>query len=73
MEKQTYYLILAAILFALVPFVPQMLRVRVAMLRWLRWNWLADRHERHIGGLTMAARIILLALAAYLVYLAFTN
>ncbi len=73
MEKQTYYLIVAAILFVLIPLVPQMMRLRISVLRWLRWTWLADRHERHIEGLVTAVRIILLALAVYLVVLAFSE
>jgi hypothetical protein len=73
MDKQSYYLIIAAILFVLIPLVPHMLRLRIKVLRWLHWNWLADRHERHLGGLVTAVRIIFLAIAVYLVWLAFNN
>jgi hypothetical protein len=43
-----------------------MVVLRVKVLRWLSWNRLADWHERHIRGITLSVRIILIVIAAVL-------
>ena len=73
MTKQAYYLIVAAILLVLIPLVPQLLRIRIALLRKIRWTWLADLNERNFGGFVIASRIIMLVIAAVLAVLVFSN
>ena len=73
MAKESYYLIVAAVLLALIAFVPQLLRFRISILRKFRWTWLADLHERNFIGFVMAVRIIILAIAVVLVVLAFSR
>jgi hypothetical protein len=70
MEKNLYYAIIAAILIILIPIVPKMVRVRIAVLRWLRWNWLAELHERGFNPIVITVRIFMLAIATYLFVLA---
>ena len=70
MTKQMYFLILAAVMLVLIPIVPNMLRLRVAIFRKFHWTWLADLHERNMGAFVMAVRIILLAMAVLLVVIA---
>ena len=63
MPEQVLFFIAAAVFLALIPLAPSMMRLRIAVLRWLHWNWLAQLHERPFGGFSLAARI-LLAVAA---------
>ena len=70
MTRSTYFLILAVIMLALVPIAPSLLRLRIALLRKIRWRWLADLHERHFDGFVIAVRTILITLAALLIVLA---
>lgn len=67
MTQDTGLIIVALILFLLVPIVPKMVHLRVKVLRWFRLNWLADWHERNIRVLTPVVRTILIVLAIYLV------
>lgn len=71
MSAQTIYLIIGLICLVLVFIVPQMIALRVKILNWLKLRRLAAWHERHIQGLSIIIRIILLALAIYMFYLAF--
>jgi hypothetical protein len=70
MDENLYYAIVAAVLVILIPIVPKMVRVRIAALRWLRWNRLADIHEQGFNPIVIAVRVIMLALAVYLFVLA---
>ncbi|MFQ5606742.1 MAG: hypothetical protein ACE5GA_02255 [Candidatus Zixiibacteriota bacterium] len=66
-----YYLILAVALVAvLFYFVPQLLRVRIAVLRKLHLIWFAELHEKHFSGWVVAIRIVLAASAVALLYFA---
>jgi hypothetical protein len=69
MNEEIYYLILAALMLALIPIVPQMIRLRIAVLRVLHWNWLADVHEKDFGGWVAVVRIIMAAIALVMIVL----
>ncbi len=69
MEERMYYAIIAALIIILLPIVPKMVQVRIAVLRWLRWNWLADAHERGFKPLVIAVRVVMVCIAAYLFFL----
>ena len=66
MTQDTALIIVAIILFALIPLVPKMVNLRIKVLRWFKWNWLADWHERNLTVLTPIVRTILVVLAIYL-------
>ena len=70
MEKNIVYLVLAALIVFIIPIVPQMVRVRIAVLRFLKLNVFADFHERFYNGLVMVVRIFLAVLAIVLLILA---
>jgi hypothetical protein len=53
----------------LIPIVPHVLRIRIALLRKIRWTWLADLHERKFGGFVAAIRLVMLAIAILLLVL----
>jgi len=63
-----------AILFlVLIPFAPKLVRLRIRILRWLRWNWAANLLESHFQGWVMFFRIILFVIAAVLFYIGWTQ
>jgi len=66
---------MAAVLFALailslilIPWAPNLMRLRMRFFRWLRWNWKANLLEKHFDGLVLILRMILLVIAALLLY-----
>lgn len=65
--------VLAAFLLLLAPIAPKLLRIRVRILRWLRWNWGADLIENHFAGWVLSIRIVLVAVAAVLLYAGWTG
>ncbi len=73
MSETIYYFVLAAILLALVPIVPQMIRLRIKFLNFLRWRSLADWHQRHFRGFVLAARIVMASIAVVLFILGITG
>lgn len=70
MTNQAYYIIAALILAALFPFVPRLIQIRIRLLRWMRINWLADFHQRHLVGIIRAIRVMIAAIAIVLIILA---
>ncbi len=59
MTQATYLTVVGLVILALVSVVPYMLDLRIRVLRFLRWNSLADWHERHVAGLIVGVRITL--------------
>jgi hypothetical protein len=59
MEKQVYYLIIAGIITAMIPLVPQIIKFRILVLRKLHINWLANSHETHFPVWVTVIRVIL--------------
>jgi hypothetical protein len=70
MSEQVVYIMLASLMIALIPLVPKMLELRIAVLKWIRWNSMANLHVTHFGGLVTAVRIIMAAMAVTLIILA---
>jgi hypothetical protein len=71
MESRTISLLIAAaLILAGAFFVPQMLRLRILVLRKLRLNWFADLHENYFDGWVIGGRIFMSVLVVALVYLA---
>ena len=71
MEKQMYYIIIAIILAAMIPLMPKIIRIRIAILRWLRFKRIADWNERHFSRLVPIVRILFVPVIIYLLYLGF--
>ncbi len=57
----------AILIFLLIPIVPKLVGIRIRFLRWLKWNKLADWHERNIPILTPVIRSVMFVVAVYLV------
>ena len=73
MDKHIWYLIVAIVMIAFLALVRNMIRMRIIVLRWLRWKWLADFHENNIDRLVPVARIMMTAIAMILIVLAFAK
>jgi hypothetical protein len=71
MDERLTLLIIAFALVILFIVMPYIIRMRIAILRWLRWKWLADFHERHMKGIVLAVRVILVVIAIVLIVHAF--
>ena len=71
MTQETAFLILAFILVFLVIIMPKVIEMRIRILRWLRWNRLANWHERNMKVLVPVMRVLLSVLVVILIVLAF--
>lgn len=67
MDTHAVFLIVGIILIILVPIVPKMVQVRIAVLKWLRLTWLADIHEKKARGIVLAVQVIMIAAGTYLI------
>ena len=61
----------ALLLLILIPFAPNLVRLRIRILRWLRWNWAANLLENHFRGWVLLFRIVLFVIAVVLILAAF--
>jgi len=59
---------LAILSLALIPFAPQLLRLRLRFLRWIHWDWAANLLEKSLDRWVMLFRIVLIVIAAGLLY-----
>ncbi len=66
MSRDSILIIFAALFVLLTPIVPQMLNLRIRVLRWMHLYALADWHERNIRVLVPVVRIILVVFALVL-------
>ena len=53
----------AVFLLILIPYAPQLVRLRIKIVRWLNWNWAVNLLESHFQGWVVFFRIMLLAIA----------
>ena len=63
---------IAILCLVLVPFAPQLVRLRIRFLRWLHWSWAVTLLESHFQGWVVFFRIILLLVAALLLIVGWT-
>ena len=73
MTEQTYCIVVALILVALLPLVPKMIALRTRVLHALRLRSLAGWHYRNAGTLVVAVRVIMMAIAVTLAVLTFAG
>lgn len=65
-------LLTLAVLFLIsIGFMPQLIRLRIRILRWLNWKWAANLLERHFDAWVLTFRILVLGIAAVLLVFAF--
>lgn len=64
---------IAVLFLILIPFAPQLVRLRIRILRWLHWNWAVNLLESHFQGWVVFFRILLFVIATVLFYIAWTQ
>ncbi len=70
----TWLLFIFAICFLiLIPLAPQLLRLRLRFLRWLHWNWAVNLLESHFQSWVVSLRTLLFVIAAFLLYVGWTQ
>ena len=70
----TWLLLIFAICFLiLIPLAPQLLRLRLRFLRWLHWNWAVNLLESHFQSWVVFLRTLLFVIAAFLLYVGWTQ
>lgn len=70
----TWLLITFAFLFLiLIPFAPQLVRLRIRILKWLNWNWAVNLLESHFKGWVIFFRLVLFSLAVLFIYIAWNQ
>ena len=51
---------LAILSLILIPLAPQLVRLRIRILRWLHWNWAVNLLEKHFDGWVLFLRMVAL-------------
>ena len=67
------FTIIAIVLLGLIPFAPGLVRLRIRILRWLKWNWAVNLLERHFQGWVVFFRVALFLLAILMFYIAWNQ
>ena len=62
---------LAALCVILIPFAPQLVRLRISIMRWLNWNWAVNLLESNFDGWVTFFRIVLAVLAVMFLAIGF--
>ena len=65
--------IFAIVVLILIPFAPQLMRLRIRFFRWLHWNWAVNLLESHFQSWVVWTRILLFVIAAFLLYVGWTQ
>ena len=67
---QTYFFFALALLcLVVIPLAPQLLRIRIRLLHWLKWNWAASLLEDYFPLWVLIVRVSLSAIMILLLYL----
>lgn len=69
MGLRVFFIVIVVIMIILIPIAPSMIRLRIAVFRKLKWNGLADFHEKNINQLVIVVRVVMTLIAALLVSL----
>lgn len=69
MELRLFLIVIAVIMIILIPLAPRMIRFRILVLRMLKWNGLANFHDKYFDQLVIVIRVILALIIALLVIL----
>ena len=69
MEVRLFFLVIAVIMIVLIPIAPRMIRLRIAVFRKLKWNSLANFHEKYFDQLVIVVRVVMALIFAFLMFL----
>ena len=65
--------IFAIVVLILIPFAPQLIGLRIRFFRWLHWNWAVNLLESHFQSWVVFLRTLLFVIAAFLLYVGWTQ
>lgn len=57
----------------LIPFAPQLVRLRIRIMKWLHWTWAVNLLESHFESWVLFFRIFLFVIAAALIGIGWTR
>ena len=69
MGLRLFFIVIAVIMIILIPIAPSMIKLRIAVFRKLKWNGLADFHEKNINQLVIVVRVVMALIFAILTFL----
>jgi hypothetical protein len=69
MALRLFLLVISVLLVVLIPIVPRMIRLRISVFRKLKWNGLADFHEKYFDQLVIVARVVMALIVMLLAFL----
>ena len=69
MEVRLFFLVIAVIMIVLIPIAPRMIRLRIAVFRKLKWNSLANFHEKYFDQLVIVVRVVMALIFAFVMFL----
>jgi len=69
MEVRLFFLVIAVIMIVFIPIAPRMIRLRIAVFRKLKWNSLANFHEKYFDQLVIVVRVVMALIFAFLMFL----
>jgi hypothetical protein len=69
MVLRMFFIVIAVILIVLFPIAPKIIRLRIAFYRKLKWDGLANFHEKYFDQIVIIARVVMALIAALLVFL----
>ena len=64
---------IAFVLLILIPLMPKLVRLRIKILRWLRWDWAANLLENHFRNWVLVFRLVVTVAAAAFLYIGWTH
>jgi hypothetical protein len=69
MEVRLFFLVIAVIMIVFIPIAPRMIRLRIAVFRKLKWNSLANFHEKYFDQLVIVVRVVMALIFAFVMFL----
>jgi hypothetical protein len=68
MGLRLFFIVISVLMIVLIPIAPKMIRLRIAIFRKLKWNGLANFHEKYFSRVVTIVRIVMALIAAYLIF-----
>jgi hypothetical protein len=69
MALRLFYIVIAVIMIVLIPIAPKMIRLRIAVFRKLKWNGLANFHDKNFDQLVIVVRVVMALIFVVLMFL----
>lgn len=73
MGLRVFFIGIAVIIVVLIPIAPKIIRLRIAVFRKLRWNGLANFHEKYFDLLVTVVRVVMSLIIVVLIFLVISS